>query len=78
METLGTLLAGTIAEPLGNLLLDLSAGVTYFAWLVPSMLLALRSVMLVAPDPPPEAVHSPRPAIVIEPEEEPLAPRKAA
>ena len=64
METLGTLLAGTIAEPLSNLLLDVSAGVTFFAWLVPSMLLVLRSGMLVAADSPREDVHWTRPNIV--------------
>ncbi len=53
MEALGTLLAGTVAAPLGNLLLDVSATVSRFGWLVSSLLLGLRSGMRVAPEPRP-------------------------
>jgi hypothetical protein len=80
MEVVGTVLAGTVAGPLADLLLDAIAAVANLAWLLLSVLLELRSGAQIAPDPPPPAARAGRPALVVDPDPDGIAfvPRQAA
>jgi hypothetical protein len=70
METFGTLLTGTVASPLVDLLLDLWAALTTLGWVVTSMLLTMHSGSPMVPEPPPAAARSSRLGALAEPEGE--------